>query len=127
MNSAGAKIEKAVDFHYLLKEWKSMFSPSTMPRDIMAGITVAMVALPLNLALAVAAGVDPSIGITTGIVAGFVVALFGGQRYAITGPAAAMAVVLIEIAHTYGLSGIWFVGLIAGLLQIIAGLLRLDD
>ena len=125
MNSTGPKIEKAVDFQYLLKEWKSMFSPSTMPRDIMAGITVAMVALPLNLALAVAAGVDPSIGITTGIVAGCVVALFGGQRYAITGPAAAMAVVLIEIAHTYGLSGIWFVGLIAGLLQIIAGLLRL--
>ncbi|MBX9941361.1 MAG: SulP family inorganic anion transporter [Candidatus Obscuribacterales bacterium] len=124
LNSA-ATINRSIDFKYLFAEWKEMFNPATASRDLMAGITVAMVALPLNLALAVASGVDPSIGLVTGIVAGVITALFGGQRYAVTGPAAAMAVVLIEIAHGYGLIGIWFVALVAGLLQIIAGLLRL--
>ncbi|MBS2008551.1 MAG: SulP family inorganic anion transporter [Cyanobacteria bacterium SZAS TMP-1] len=113
------------DLQYLLGEWREMFSRKTVLSDCLAGLTVAMVALPLNLALAVAAGVEPSIGIVSGIVAGIVTALFGGQRYAVSGPAAAMAVVLIEIAHRYGMPGIWFVAIVAGLLQIITGFLRL--
>ncbi|MDQ5965538.1 MAG: sulfate permease, SulP family [Cyanobacteriota bacterium erpe_2018_sw_39hr_WHONDRS-SW48-000098_B_bin.30] len=117
--------DRVFDFNYLMQEWTAMFNPQTMPRDLLSGITVAMVALPLNLALAIAAGVEPAMGFCTGIVAGVIAALFGGQRYAVTGPAAAMAVVLIEVAHTYGLPGIWFVGLVAGILQLIAGLLRL--
>ncbi len=102
-----------------------MFSPSTMLKDVWAGVTVALVALPLNLALAIAAGVEPGVGITTGIIAGIVAGLFGGQRVAVTGPAAAMAVVLIQIAQTYGIRGIWMVGIIAGSMQIVAGLLKL--
>ncbi len=114
-----------IDFHYLSKEWKDMFNPKTALKDIWAGITVALVALPLNLALAIAAGVEPGIGITTGIIAGLIGSLFGGQRYAVTGPAAAMAVVLIEIAQSYGIGAIWLVGLMSGLLQVLAGALRL--
>lgn len=117
--------DKAFDLSYLISEWKGMLNSKTITADLLAGLTVAMVALPLNLALAIAAGVDPSIGITTGIIAGVIGAFLGGQRYAVTGPAAAIAVVLIEIVHTYGISGIWFVGLVAGLLQLIAGFLRL--
>jgi SulP family sulfate permease len=123
-----AKVNAGVapmDLAFLLKEWKAMFSPATIGPDFFAGLTVAMVALPLNLALAVASGVDPSLGIVSGIVAGIIAALFGGQRYAITGPAAAMAVVLIEVAHNFGMGGIWFVALVGGLLQIAAGFLRL--
>jgi len=115
----------AFDTNYLIKEWRAMFDPSTVGKDCLAGLTVAMVALPLNLALAVASGVPPVLGIVSGIVAGIIAALFGGQRYAITGPAAAMAVVLIEVAHNFGMGGIFFVGLVGGLLQIIAGLLKL--
>ena len=109
------------DIPFLISEWKSMFNFATIPADIWAGITVALVALPLNLALAIAAGVEPGVGITTGIVAGLIGSLFGGQRYAVTGPAAAMAVVLIGIAQKYGIDGIWLVGLIAGIMQILSG------
>lgn len=113
------------DVKYLLGEWKAMVNPKTFVADLWAGITVALVALPLNLALAIAAGVEPGVGITTGIVAGLIGSLLGGQRYAVTGPAAAMAVVLIEIAQTYGIQAIWLVGMIAGVMQIISGTMRL--
>jgi len=112
------------DLAFLKQEWLDMFKAKTMVPDIWAGITVALVALPLNLALAIAAGVDPGVGITTGVIAGVIGSLFGGQRFAVTGPAAAMAVVLIEIGQTYGIQGIWLVGLLAGVLQILAGLFR---
>jgi len=123
--SAPVKKSRAFDGQFLLKEWQAMFSLVTLGRDFLAGVTVAMVALPLNLALAVASGVEPVLGIVSGIVAGIIAGLFGGQRYAITGPAAAMAVVLIEVVHNFGMAGIFFVGLVAGLLQISAGLLKL--
>jgi len=118
-------INSPFDLQYLISEWREMFNRKTVLADCLAGLTVAMVALPLNLSLAVAAGVDPAVGIISGIVAGVVAALFGGQRYSITGPAAATAVVVIEIAHTYGMPGIWFVAVVAGFLQVITGLLRL--
>jgi SulP family sulfate permease len=113
------------DIPYLISEWKAMLNPATVMPDLFAGITVALVALPLNLALAIAAGVEPGVGIITGIVAGIISAFFGGQRYAVTGPAAAMAVVLIEIAQTYGIAAIWLVGLVAGILQMVSGFFRL--
>ncbi len=114
-----------IEIGYLLSEWKQMFSKETIPKDIWAGLTVALVALPLNLALAIAAGVEPGVGVTTGIIAGIIGALFGGQRVAITGPAAAMAVVLIELARNYGIDAIWLVCLIAGVFQLLAGVFKL--
>lgn len=101
-----------------------MFNPATIPKDLWAGTTVALVALPLNLALAVAAGVPPGIGIATGIISSIIASLLGGQRYAITGPAAAMAVILVEIATRHGIGGVWLVGLLAGIMQIAAGTFR---
>lgn len=113
------------DVKYLVQEWKDIFNKKTIVADIWAGVTVALVALPLNLALAIAAGVEPGVGVTTGIIAGVIGSLLGGQRHAITGPAAAMAVVLIEIAQGYGIQAIWLVGLIAGVFQILSGAFRL--
>lgn len=113
------------DWPFLWSEWKDMANPKTITADVWAGVTVALVALPLNLALAIAAGVEPGVGITTGIIAGVIGSLFGGQRHAVTGPAAAMAVVLIGIAQTYGIGAIWMVGIMAGLMQIVSGSLRL--
>lgn len=113
------------DLFYLLSEWKDMFKARTLIPDLCAGLTVALVALPLNLALAIAAGVEPGVGIVTGIVSSFITAIFGGQKYAITGPAAAMAVVLIGIAETYGIGAIWLVGILAGIMQLLSGVFRL--
>lgn len=113
------------DLPYLVSEWKDMFKVKTLLPDLCAGLTVALIALPLNLALAIAAGVEPGVGIVTGIVSSFITALFGGQKYAITGPAAAMAVVLIGIAETYGVGAIWLVGILAGIFQILSGVFRL--
>ncbi len=123
--NANTKRFLGFDIPYLLAEWKEALNLKTMPSDIWSGITVALVALPLNLALAIAAGVEPGVGITTGIVAGIVGSLFGGQKYAVTGPAAAMAVVLIEIAQNHGIAAVWLVGLLSGILQLIAGACRL--
>ncbi len=115
-----------IDYQYLLSEWKQMFaSGGTVVKDIWSGTTVAFLALPPNLALAIAAGVEPNVGITTGIVAGIIGALLGGQRFAVTGPAAAMAVVLVEISQTYGIGGIWLVCMMAGVLQLLAGVFKL--
>lgn len=125
--SQAAKDKRILGFDvpYLLGEWKSMINPQDLAADVWAGLTVALVALPLNLALAIAAGVEPGVGVVTGIVSSIIASMFGGQRYAITGPAAAMAVVLIEIAQTYGIQAIWLVGMIAGLMQLLSGALRL--
>lgn len=114
-----------IDFPYLLAGWKEMFNLSSIWADMWAGSTVVLVALPLNLALAIASGVEPGIGITTAIVSSIIVSLLGGQKYTITGPTAAMAVVLIEIAQTYGMAAIWLVGIMAGCMQVLAGVFRL--
>jgi SulP family sulfate permease len=113
-----------VDWPFLLNEWIDMFKAASVPADIWAGITVALVALPLNLALAIAAGVEPGVGITTAVVASIITAFLGGQRYAVSGPAAAMAVVLLPIAKTHGIDAIWLVCIMAGGLQVLAGILR---
>ena len=113
-----------IDWQFLLAGWKAMLNPNTIPKDLWAGITVALVALPLNLALAVACGVEPGVGITTGIVGSMIGSLFGGQKYTITGPTAAMAVVLLQVSQTQGIAAVWLVGIIAGCLQMLAGVLR---
>ena len=116
VNNTGKRF-MGMDFPYLLFGWKEMFNPESMPADIWAGLTVVLVALPLNLALAIASGVEPGIGVTTAIVSSIIVSFLEGQKYTITGPTAAMAVVLIEIAQTYGMAAIWLVGIMAGSMQ----------
>ena len=71
----------------------------------MAGIAVALVALPLSLAIANASGVQPAVGLITAIIGGIVVALFGGCRLQVSGPAAAMTFLVSEIVTKYGLRG----------------------
>lgn len=93
--------------------------------DLIAGITVAVVALPLALGFAVTTGMSPSAGLTTAILAGFFAALFGGSRYQVSGPTGAMTVVLIPIVSKYGVEAIPALGLIAGLFVTIAAALKL--
>ena len=97
----------------------------TVGQDVVAGVTVAVVALPLALAFGIASGLGAAAGMTSAVVAGFVAALAGGSRFQVSGPTGAMTVVLIPIAHRLGPQGVLAVGALAGLLMIGAGVLRL--
>lgn len=87
-------------------------------RDVLAGVTVAFVALPLALAFGVASGVGAGAGLVTAIVAGVVAAVFGGSNLQISGPTGAMTVVLLPIVAQFGVSGVLVVGFLAGLILI---------
>ena len=94
-------------------------------QDVIAGIIVAIIALPLSIALALASGVRPEEGIYTAIVAGFLIAFFGGSRVQIAGPTAAFATIVAGIVAKKGMSGLMMATLIAGVLLILMGILRL--
>ncbi|HTL24010.1 MAG TPA: SulP family inorganic anion transporter, partial [Mycobacteriales bacterium] len=85
-------------------------------RDLLAGLTVAVVALPLALAFGVASGVGAQAGVVTAIVAGFVAAVFGGSDLQVSGPTGAMTVVLVPIVAQHGVAAVPTVALLAGLL-----------
>ncbi|MEI9887942.1 MAG: SulP family inorganic anion transporter [Rhizomicrobium sp.] len=93
--------------------------------DVFAGVTVAIIALPLSLALAIASGVSPERGLVTAVVAGFFISAFGGSRFQIGGPTGAFVVVVFNIVATHGYDGLAVATLMAGGLLIAAGLLRL--
>lgn len=94
-------------------------------RDLMAGVTVGIIAIPLAMALAIASGVAPQYGLYTAIIAGFVIALTGGSRFSISGPTAAFVVILYPIAQTYGLGGLLIATLMSGVLLVAMALMRL--
>ncbi len=96
-----------------------------IPRDIVSGIVVAVVALPLSIALAIASGVGPEQGLYTAIVAGFLIAFLGGSRVQISGPTAAFATIVAGIVATDGLDGLVAATIIAGILLVLMGLLKL--
>ena len=98
---------------------------STLNNNILSGITVGIVALPLSMGLAIASGVPPQHGLYTAIVGGFIIALAGGSRVSISGPTAAFVVVLLPVVYKFGLGGLLISGALAGLIMIGFGLLRL--
>jgi SulP family sulfate permease len=93
--------------------------------NLNAGFTVALVALPLAIAFGESSSLGAAAGITTAIFAGLVAAIFGGSKYQVSGPTGAMTVVLIPLALKFGPSGVLFAGLLAGVILILAGLLKL--
>ncbi|MDD5806549.1 MAG: SulP family inorganic anion transporter [Eggerthellales bacterium] len=96
-----------------------------LPKDIISGVIVAIVALPLSIALAIASGVGPEMGLYTAIVAGFIISFLGGSRVQISGPTAAFATIVAGIVATDGLDGLFAATMIAGVLLILMGLLKL--
>ncbi|MBE7022396.1 MAG: STAS domain-containing protein [Ruminococcaceae bacterium] len=92
--------------------------------DVVAGIIVAIIALPLSIALAIASGVSPEKGLYTAIVAGFVIALLGGSNVNISGPTAAFATIVAGIVASYGTEGLVLATIMAGLILIVMGLCR---
>lgn len=94
-------------------------------KDVISGIVVAIVALPLSIALAIASGVGPEQGIYTAIIAGFLISFFGGSRVQIAGPTAAFATIVAGIAlQENGMSKLFWATIIAGVLLILMGLLK---
>ena len=96
-----------------------------MKNNILAGLTVGIIALPLSMALAIATGVPPQLGLYTAIIAGFFAAIFGSSKVNISGPTAAFIVILIPIVHDFGVSGLLICGLLSGFILVIAGFLKL--
>ena len=96
-------------------------------KDVIAGIIVAIIALPLSIALALASGVTPEKGIYTAIVAGFVISFLGGSRVQIAGPTAAFATIVAGIVAQNGMEGLVLATLIAGIILILLGVLRLGN
>ncbi len=88
-------------------------------QDLVAGLTVAVVALPLALAFGVASGLGAQAGLATAVVAGIVAAVFGGSNLQVSGPTGAMTVVLVPVVHEHGSAGVLMVGAMAGLLLVI--------
>ena len=101
------------------------YSPTDFGKDAVAGLTVAIVALPLAMALAIASGTTPDKGLITAIVAGFLISAFGGSRFQIGGPTGAFVVVVFNIIAQHGYDGLVAATLLAGIMLIGAGLLGL--
>ncbi|MBR5247901.1 MAG: sodium-independent anion transporter, partial [Lachnospiraceae bacterium] len=99
------------------------YSREQFVKDVVAGIIVAIIALPLSIALALASGVTPEKGIYTAIVAGFVISFLGGSRVQIAGPTAAFATIVAGIVAKNGMEGLVLATLMAGIFLIIMGVL----
>lgn len=97
---------------------------SRLPKNLIAGLTVAIVALPLALAFGISSGMGAQAGIATAVVAGALAAIFGGSRYQVSGPTGAMTVVLIPLVHQLGGNAIFQVAFLAGVFLILTALLR---
>jgi sulfate permease, SulP family len=93
--------------------------------DVISGLTVAIVALPLSMAIAIASGVTPGRGLITAVVGGFIVSLLGGSRFQIGGPAGAFVVLVAVTADRHGIDGVILATLMSGVLLVAAGFLRL--
>ena len=111
------------------KIWTTLktYSVSTFLADLLAGVTVAMVALPLSLAIAIASGANPAQGLVTACVAGLLISLFGGSRVQIGGPTGAFIVVVAGVIRDHGYDGLVAATLMAGVILLIAGVLRIGN
>ncbi len=104
---------------------RSGYGLGDLRRDLMAGLTVSIVALPLSMALAIASGASPAVGLHTAIIAGFLISMLGGSRVQVGGPTAAFIPVVFGVIAKYGYDGLVMATLMAAVMLILAGLMRL--
>ena len=100
--------------HALRETAAEGYGIAELKRDLLAGITVGIIAIPLAMALAIASGVPPQHGLYTCIIAGFLIALCGGSRLSISGPTAAFIVILYPVTQKYGLAGLSLATVLSG-------------
>ncbi len=103
------------------------YNAAALTQDLMAGLTVAAVALPLALAFGVSSGADAAAGLVTAIVAGIIISLLSGGYYQISGPTGAMAAVLVSVGAAHGMQGMFLAGALSGIILILAALLHLGN
>ncbi len=101
------------------------YSGSQLTKDVIAGIIVAIIALPLSIALALASGVEPACGVYTAIFAGFIVSFLGGSRVQIAGPTAAFATIVAGVVATQGMDGLVIATILAGIMLVLMGIFKL--
>ncbi|WP_321276983.1 C4-dicarboxylic acid transporter DauA [Thiomicrorhabdus indica] len=111
---------------YALRDYlqKEGYDRQALSKDLIAGFTVGIMAIPISMALATGIGISPIYGLYTAIVAGFFTALFGGSRYSVAGPTSSFVILLIPAAEAYGLFGVVFVSFIGGLLLLLIAYFR---
>jgi len=126
MTDTSRHLNGATDFlPKIVTVWKEGYSAKDLRADMLAGLTVAIVALPLSMAIAIASGVGPERGLYTAIIGGFLVSALGGSRYQIGGPAGAFIVLVAACVIQTGLPGLITATFLSGFLLIAAGALRL--
>ncbi len=116
---------KHIDFHPVLFSILKNYSKEKFFSDLMAGIIVGIVALPLAIAFAIASGVGPEQGLTTAIIAGFIIAFFGGTTVQIGGPTGAFIIIIHGIIQQFGISGLALATIMAGIILVLMGLFKL--
>lgn len=109
----------------LVPEWRKMFKTETLFTDVSAGLTVGCVAVPLSLAIAVASGVPAEVGLVTAAVSGVAGGLMGGTTLAITGPAAAISLLVVSAVEQHGIEALPLITMACGGLQLASGVTRL--
>lgn len=115
-------------FKKYLKDLKREFggyNGKRLTKDLMAGITVAAVALPLALAFGISSGADAAAGLVTAIISGIIISAFSGASFQISGPTGAMAAILVTLVAKYGIQGMFITTFIAGAILLICGVLKL--
>jgi sulfate permease, SulP family len=103
------------------------YTLSNIPKDLLAGLIVGVIAIPLGMAFAIASGVKPEYGIYTTIIAGICISLFGGSKFQIGGPTGAFIPILFGIVMTYGYSNLLIAGFMAGFILLLMGIFRLGS
>ncbi len=116
---------ESLSYFQLIRREFTGYSFAKFRLDLLAGLTVGAVSLPLALAFGVASGADAAAGLVTAILAGLVIGALSGAPYQVSGPTGAMSAVLILAAQKYGLEGVWVIGVIAGMMILLIGLFRL--
>ena len=128
MDSIAKEVSTFVNAYYLQPKIVSSlkgYSGQQFVKDLIAGIIVAIIALPLSIALALASGAAPEQGVYTAIFAGFTVSLLGGSSIQIAGPTAAFATIVASIIATQGMDGLIVATVMAGILLVIMGVCKL--
>lgn len=111
----------------LITAFREGYTAARLRADAMAGLTVAIVALPLSMALAIASGASPDKGLVTAVVAGFFISILGGSRVQVGGPTGAFVVVIAGVIAQHGYSGLVLATILAGIILIVAGYARLGQ
>lgn len=115
-----------VKIGYALRDYlqKERYNRTALGKDLIAGFTVGIMAIPISMALATGIGISPIYGLYTAIVAGFITALLGGSRFSVAGPTASFVILLIPVAESYGLLGIVITTMLAGILLVSMAYLK---